>query len=120
MPDNMRQPVTPSAVMHAERIKARDAKRAKADPGPADTRQTYEIYGERAAAGARADEDVRQQALLNDRLARGEWVPGTAEDDEEEVEETVTRVRRSADAAHRGIVHQDHQRAMREAQGYIA
>ncbi len=112
--------ITGSAAIHAARIRAREEERTAARKP--DGRQTFERYADRARARAQADEELRQQALLNDRLARGEWVPGDAEDDEEpaEVEETVTPARRSADAAHRGIVHQDHQRAMREAQGYIA
>jgi hypothetical protein len=89
------KPVTASATMHAERLKARDAKRAKADDAHTDTRQTYEIYAERAAAGARADEALRERAKLNELRARGMSVPGDEadvdEDDEEreEVEESA-------------------------------
>jgi hypothetical protein len=71
MPDNMRQPVTSSAAAHAARIKARDEERANADASPVDTRQTFERYAERAAAGARADEELRQQARMGELRARG-------------------------------------------------
>lgn len=88
---NPNPPVTASAALHAERIRARDTERAAAAKTP-DARQTYEIYGERAAAGARADEEARRQALLNDRRARGEWTPGDEpeadEDQDDEYDDT--------------------------------
>jgi hypothetical protein len=84
--------VTDSAAAHAERIQARDKAKAKAKAqrGPADDRQTCEIYAERALAGARADEALREQARKNEARARGEWVPGEEPDVEEEVEEEPT------------------------------
>lgn len=92
MPDTMSQPVTPSAAAHAARIKARDEERAKANEQP-DTRQTYEIYGERARAGFRADEELRQQARMSELRSRGVWTPGDEEVDDdaaaEEYEEEV-------------------------------
>jgi hypothetical protein len=82
--------ITGSAAIHAERIRARDAERA-AEVKERDGRQTAEIYGERVLAGYRADEELRRQADLNARRARGQWVPGDEPDDdtESEVEETA-------------------------------
>lgn len=82
MSDYMRQPVTPSAAAHAARIREREEGRA-ARAVPADGRQTFERYAERAIAGARADEELREQARLNDARARGEWTPGDAEEDDD-------------------------------------
>ncbi|MEU0069541.1 hypothetical protein ABZ027_08350 [Streptomyces sp. NPDC006332] len=72
--------VTGSAAQHAERLRAREAERAAAGQ-ERDGRQTAEIYGERAAAGWRADEALREQARRNDARARGEWVPGDEPED---------------------------------------
>ncbi|GAB2946676.1 hypothetical protein [Streptomyces heilongjiangensis] len=77
-------PVTATADLHAERLRARDVERAKSGQGRPDGRQTWEIYGERALAGARADAAARKRAERSDRRARGEWVPGDEETDEAE------------------------------------
>lgn len=82
---NVNRPVTPSAAAHAERIRAGEEER-QAAAKERDSRQTYEIYGERAAAAARADEELREQARRNDARARGEWVPGE-EANGEDIEE---------------------------------
>jgi hypothetical protein len=66
--------ITGSAAIHAERIKARDAERA-AGTKERDGRQTAEIYGERAAAGYRADEELREAARLGELRARGIITP---------------------------------------------
>ncbi|MEU5281125.1 hypothetical protein AB0G87_32495 [Streptomyces asoensis] len=129
MSDNM-APVSASAAMHAERLKAREAKRAKvADITAAtETRQTSERYAERALAGARADEALRRRAAENDRRARAEREAADAAEADEFEEEGEDESagprkypeRRSAEAAHRGIVDQAYARVAREAQGYIA
>lgn len=103
-------PVTASAEMHAARIRARDAKRAESAEGRPGGRQTFEIYGERALAGARADAAARERAARNDLRARGQWVPGDAPDaDDEETEPESFDPRdspelRAAKAAHRGTL----------------
>jgi hypothetical protein len=88
---NPNPPVTDSAARHAARIRERDAQRAKTDDKPRDTRQTYEVYAERALAGARADQALRDEARRNDARARGEWLPsdGPDDDSESEAEETA-------------------------------
>lgn len=77
-----------SAAIHAERIRAREAERAKAaESAVRDPRQTFEVYAERAAAGARADEALRLEAERRAKRARGEWVPGDGEEDDDQAEE---------------------------------
>ncbi|MPY34102.1 hypothetical protein FNH09_23490 [Streptomyces adustus] len=121
MADTMRQPVTPSAAAHAERIRARAEERAAASQ-ERDGRQTYERYAERAAAGYRADEALREQARVNELIARGviaadpepedleeedvEYEDEEPEDDEEDVPQTtaekyaaIERERRAAERA---------------------
>ncbi|MGQ4402533.1 hypothetical protein ACN6K4_003315 [Streptomyces hayashii] len=107
MPDNMHQPVTASAAAHAQRIKAGEQTRKRA-AGEREGRQTFEVYAERARAGAAADEALREEARKNELRARGRWVPGEEEDVEEgdeaeEVEGSVDPTdnpeRRSARAA---------------------
>ncbi|MFD4790537.1 hypothetical protein ACFWN1_26490 [Streptomyces sp. NPDC058459] len=85
--------ITGSAAMHAERIKAREAARAKA-ADERDNRPTHEVYAERAAAGARADEALRERARMDELRARGvisdDSEPDEAEEyDVEEYEEEV-------------------------------
>lgn len=95
MPDNMRQPVTASAAMHAERIKAGEQARAKA-AAERSGRQTAQIYGERAAAGHRADEALREAARLGELRARGVITPDPEpedlEDDEGQDDEVLDEV----------------------------
>ncbi|MFG2948165.1 hypothetical protein [Streptomyces adustus] len=74
--------ITGSAAIHAERIQARDAELAAAQKP--DGRQTFERYAERALARARADEELREQARLNDMRVRGQWVPGDEPEDQED------------------------------------
>ncbi|KUN03953.1 hypothetical protein AQI95_21170 [Streptomyces yokosukanensis] len=83
---NVNRPVAPSAAAHAARIRARDEEWASAS-GERDTRQTYEIYGERAAAQARADEELREGARKRELRARGVWVPDDASEEEGDREE---------------------------------
>lgn len=118
-------PVGASAEAHAARIRARDTKRAGTVEEGTDARQTHEIYAERALAGARADAAARERAAMNDRRARGQWVPGdeSLDDTEEETEEPPefdakdSPERRAAKVAHRGIVDQLHQSTLRYGQG---
>ncbi|QJS13216.1 hypothetical protein HKX69_30020 [Streptomyces argyrophyllae] len=131
MTSNPNPPVGASAALHAQRIREREA---QADAGPSRRtggRQTYEIYGERALAQARADEELRRRAEENDRRARAEReaadVP-EVDGDAEQVEEAEGRVvdltdnpeRRSSRAAHRGVVAHAYQQAQMEGRGFIA
>ncbi|WP_333736368.1 hypothetical protein [Streptomyces sp. IBSBF 2806] len=129
MSDNMRQPVTASAARHAERLRARDEQRATRTSSQTGGRQTSEIYGERAAAGFRADEALRERARLNELRARGMSVPGADEDvdeddEEQQAEETTDPTdnpeRRAARVAHRSVALHAHQTAMRQGRGFIA
>ncbi|MDX2708093.1 hypothetical protein PV350_35400 [Streptomyces sp. PA03-6a] len=78
-------PVTKSAALHAERIRAKDqARAAQAAPERPADKSTAQLYAERALAGVQADEALRQEAYQNDKRARGEWVPGDEPEAEEE------------------------------------
>lgn len=123
---NPNPPVGASAAAHAERIRQRDAKADAGTSRRADGRQTFELYAERALAVARADEELRRRAEDNDRRARAEReAVEVAEVDDEEVEgqavdPTDNPERRSAKAAHRGIVAHAYRQAQQEARGFIA
>lgn len=80
MTDKLRPAVTPSAVMHAERIRAQE----KEQPSGQAAQSTAERYAQRILPGYRADEELREQARLNELRARGTWVPGDEEPDEGE------------------------------------
>ncbi|MEW2083476.1 hypothetical protein [Streptomyces sp. NPDC005283] len=86
MTKNGNPPTTPSATMHAERIRARtqpgnDAKEPAAS-------STAELYAARILPGYQADEELREEARKSELRARGTWVPGDdAEDYDEEDEE---------------------------------
>ncbi|MEH0551232.1 hypothetical protein [Streptomyces sp. B21-101] len=104
---NVNPPTTASAVAHAQRIKAGEQTRKRA-AGEREGRQTFELYAERARAGAAADEALREEARKSELRARGRWVPGEEVDVEEgdeadEVEDSVDPAdnpeRRSARAA---------------------
>ncbi|MET8169299.1 hypothetical protein ABZT34_34460 [Streptomyces sp. NPDC005329] len=84
MPDNMK-PVTPSATMHGERIRALTEQRAARTGGQHGGRQTAEVYAERAAAGVRADEALRERARLSELRALGGITPDP--EPEEDVED---------------------------------
>ncbi|MFF4839267.1 hypothetical protein ACFY2G_04290 [Streptomyces collinus] len=124
-------PVGSAAAAHAQRIRERDARKAKEKGGQADGRQTFEVYADRVRAVARADEEMRRQVEESGRRARAEREAADAaevEDAEEGAEETEGQVvdlrnnpeRRSTKAAHRASVDQAYARVAREAQGYIA
>ncbi|MEU8031943.1 hypothetical protein AB0C13_25405 [Streptomyces sp. NPDC049099] len=82
---NVNRPVTPSAAAHAARIRAGEERSAAS--GERDTRQTYEIYGERAAAQARADEELRHRAHMSELRARGVITADDEPEDDEEFED---------------------------------
>ncbi|MFF8954094.1 hypothetical protein ACF09I_35655 [Streptomyces sp. NPDC014940] len=117
---NPNPPVGASAAAHAARLRERDAKADAGTTRRADGRQTYEVYAERALAQVRADEELRRRAEENDRRARGQWVPGDDDQDDDDAEETEEQEtdptdnpeRRSARAAHRGVVAHAYQRAI--------
>lgn len=87
---NVNPPVTASAAAHAARLRAREEERA-ASSKDRDTRQTFERYAERAAAGFRADEELREQARMGELRARGvitaDEEPDVEADEGEEYEE---------------------------------
>lgn len=105
MAKNINPPATPSAMMHAERIRAGEQASAAKQDGPAG-QSTAEMYAARILPGYKADEALREEARRNELRARGTWVPGDddlEEDEPEEVEETTDPTdnpeRRSAKAA---------------------
>lgn len=126
--------ITGSAAIHAERIRARDAAREQesGERRVPEGRQTFEVYGERALAGARADEAARRRAEEADRRARAaREAAGAAavdEDDDGGGEEGEARTvdprdnpeRRSAAAAHRRVVQHEQARAAYEGREFIA
>jgi hypothetical protein len=78
---------TASATMHAERIRARE-KSAERDV-PAGGQSTAELYAARILPGYKRDEELREQARLNEMRARGRWVPGDDVDEDGEEYEQV-------------------------------
>lgn len=97
---SVNRPVAPTAAAHAERIRARAEERAATAEEP-DGRPTWERYADRALAGARADEALRQEARKNELRARGLWVPGDEPeaDEEEEFEEPEEEVEEADEEA---------------------
>ncbi|MYV42913.1 hypothetical protein GT030_29620 [Streptomyces sp. SID1328] len=106
---NVNRPVTPSAAAHAQRIRERESGEQKP---PAAGQSTPELYAQRILPSYKRDEELREQARLNELRARGQWVPGDQEDDDleddQEQEEPAAAVdptdnpeRRSARAAWR-------------------
>lgn len=101
--DPMKKPVPSSGDKHAQRLRDRDRERARVQAAGTDGRSAAEQHVERALAGARADEALREQARVSEARARGQWVP-----DEDDVVEEPAAVdpfdspeRRSAMAAWR-------------------
>lgn len=86
MSQNPNPPVTQSAATHAERIRAREQRAVGRKPAVGQS--TAELYGARALALVQADEELREEARRNDMRARGQWVPGDADeyDDGEDYE----------------------------------
>ena len=78
--------VTGSAAIHAERIRAAEAERAGRAQTPT-APSTAEHYAARILPGYRADAELRRQAAINDKRARGEWVPGDESADADETED---------------------------------
>lgn len=93
---NVNRPVTASAAAHAERIRAGEEARQAAAKGR-DSRQTYEIYGERAAADARADEELRHAARLRELQARGVLIADAEESEDLEDEDVDEEYEEEAD-----------------------
>ncbi|WP_327401987.1 hypothetical protein OG194_18805 [Streptomyces sp. NBC_01288] len=81
-------PVSASAVMHAERIRAREQSRST-DQGAAPAAQsTAERYAARILPGYRADAELREQARMRELVARGVITPESdVEEDDEAYEE---------------------------------
>lgn len=81
--------VTGSAAAHAERIARNEEARTTARSSTGG-KQTFEIYAERAAAGARADEELRIAARRREMIARGVIVddedPEDYDEDDEDAE----------------------------------
>ncbi|MFD9099310.1 hypothetical protein [Streptomyces collinus] len=129
MTPNMPQP-TSSAAAHAERIRAREQAATERKAAPTGGQSTAERYAAQVLPGYHADEELREQARLNEMRARGRWVPGDQDDDTEEAEEqeqpaaavdpTDNPERRSARAAHRGAVAHAYQQAQQEGRGFLA
>ncbi|MFJ4623064.1 hypothetical protein [Streptomyces sp. NPDC088812] len=107
MTDHMR-PVNPSAVRHADRIRARDAKRVAEQDSAPTSKSTAELYAARILPGYQRDEELREAARLGELRARGTWVPTGEETDDEGEQEPQASTdpldnpeRRSARAAWR-------------------
>ncbi|MEH0582823.1 hypothetical protein QA942_01415 [Streptomyces sp. B21-106] len=86
MTDNM-QPVTASAAAHAERIRASDGRTEGGKPAAGQS--TAERIAQRILPGYRRDEELREQARLNELRARGVITAEDEEPDEDEEYDVV-------------------------------
>lgn len=80
-------PVTPSAAVHAERIRARTEVRAEEEPGTTAGQSTAARIAARILPGYKADEALREQARLGELRARGVITAADEEPDPDEGEE---------------------------------